>query len=427
MRLRRRTDDSLGVEELLRELTGCVPPPSEEQLRELARSAAAAPRSLPVPSRRPRVVRWGVAAAAAALLVGAFGFGLGTWSTPSGTASTPDVGVGFLPAKGWTVVQSGSLGQGAATSIAANVPLDPADDLSEAPLATLASLPPRGVLIATTFGLRGDPATDATFPRRALPLRMAAAQRQPAGLEPLPSARRLTRFSLRAAVGAYNVDASIYFGTASPSPAQRAVAQGQLNRLVVSAAEITLFARPTVHNRNQMITLLGSIDSGKANEDVVIEGKECDQSEFREVAGAHTISGGGWSVQYAPAMTTTLRAVWKGARSGTVTVQDRAWVQLSPLRRPGPGYAFEVAVRGLRTQFWKKYVVVQRYARRLGQWVNVKRVVLDDSGAAPGAPFVWTWSEFKIVLPKGTRVRAVFPLSQARPCYIAGYSNQLTT
>ena len=38
----------------------------------------------------------------AALLVGAFGFGLGAWRTPSGVAGTNFVGVGFVPAKGWT-------------------------------------------------------------------------------------------------------------------------------------------------------------------------------------------------------------------------------------------------------------------------------------------------------------------------------------
>lgn len=424
MRLRRRGDDSLRIQELLQELAAQASEPAEEELRELARSAAAAPRSLPVPRRRP-ATRWAVAAVAAALVVGLSGFGLGAWSTPSGTASTPDVGVGFLPAKGWTVVQAGSLQSGAATSIAANVPLDPADDLREAPLATLASLPPRGVVIATTFSPRGDLATDAAFPQRALPLQIAAAQRQPSRLEPFPSAGRLARYSLRAAVGPYNVDASIYFGTGSPTPEQRAVAQGQLNRLVVSAAEITLVARPTIHNRNQLVMLFGSVDSGKANEDVFIEGKECGATEFHEVGGAHTIAGGGWTSQYAPYITTTLRAVWKGSRSATVTVRDRAWVQLQRVQRPARGFDFQVAVRAFRLQFWKRHVIVQRFDRRLGRWIDLKKAVLTDTGGM--GDFVWSRGEFSVVVPKGTRVRAVFPLSQARPCYIAGYSNQLTT
>jgi hypothetical protein len=421
MRLRRRAADSLQVEELLRELSAHVPAPREEELRELARSAAAAPRSLPS-RRRPRpAARWAVGAAAAALLVGASGFGLGTWSTPSGTASTPEVGVGFLPAKGWTVVQAGSLQSGAATAIAANVPLDPADDLRRAALATLATLPARGVVIATTFSLRGDQAADAAFPQRALPLRIAAAQRQPAGLD----LHALGTYRLRAGVERYNVDARIYFGTRSPSSAQLAVAQSQLNRLVVAAEQVTLVARPTIHNRNQPITLLGSVESGKANEDVFIEAKECGATEFHEVGGAHTIAGGGWTTTYDPYITTTFRAVWKGSRSATVTVRDRAWVQLQRLQRPARGYDFEVAVRAYRLQFWKRHAVVQRFDRRLGRWIDLKSAVLTDTGGMGN--FVWSYGEFSVVVPKGTRIRAVFPLSQARPCYMAGYSNQLTT
>ena len=33
----------------------------------------------------------------------------------------------------------------------------------------------------------------------------------------------------------------------------------------------------------------------------------------------------------------------------------------------------------------------------------------------------------EVSVPKGTTIRAVFPLSQAQPCYITGYSNQLST
>lgn len=415
--MRRRGRDETRVEALLAELAKRTPAPSEDELRLLARSLAAESRRA-APPRRPASRRW-VAAATAAALAGAVGFGLATWTAASSVAGTSVTGVGFLPAKGWTVVQGGAFG--APTAIAANVPLDPDDDLRGAPLATLRSLPPTGVLISTTFSLRGDPALDALFPARELPLHIAAAAREPAGLEPLP----LGTYRLRAGVGRYNVDARVYFGTRSPSPAQLAVAQAQLNRLVVASEQITLLARPTIHNRNQPLTLFGSVDSEKANEEIVIEGKPCGGTEFEEVGGAHTLAGGGWSMPYEPFITTTLRAVWKGARSATVTVRDRAWVQLQRVQRPARGYDFEVAVRAYRLQFWKRHVVVQRFDRRLGRWIDLKKAVLTDTGGMGN--FVWSRGEFSVVVPKRTRIRAVFPLSQARPCYIAGYSNQLTT
>jgi hypothetical protein len=101
-------------------------------------------------------------------------------------------------------------------------------------------------------------------------------------------------------------------------------------------------------------------------------------------------------------------------------------VQLGRRPKTKAGYGFKVDVRAL-TQFWRRHVVVQRFERRLGRWRDVKKVVLTDSGAAPGSMFVWTSADFNIAVPRGTAIRVVLPLSQARPCYLAGYSNQLQT
>ena len=429
MRGRRSPVDERLLAELLAEAAGRVPPPSEDELRALARAATAAPRTpapAPATGRRTLSLRWAVALTAAGLLVGGFGFGLGSWSTPSGVAGPSFVGVGFLPAKGWTVVQSGAFGQSGAPSVlAANVPVDADEDVN-APYATLESLPRGGVLISARFGVRGDAGVDAGFPPRTLPLRIAAAEPLSPNVEPLPVARRLGQYRLRAGVGPYNLDARIFFGTPTPSTAQLGAAQSQLNKLVVAAERVTLFARPTIHDRNQFITLLGSVDSNKADEPITIEAKECGQTKFVEIAGAHTAVGGGWTLQYAPVITTTLRAEWKGARSATVTIQDRAWVQIGNRPRTAKGFGFSVAVRA-KVQFWRRHVVVQRLDRRLGRWVDVKKAVLTETGAAPGSTFVWSTGEFRLQVPKGTLVRAMFPLSQAKPCYLAGYSNQLRT
>jgi hypothetical protein len=422
MRRRRHRVDEQLLEQLLAEAASRVPPPTEDDLRNLARAAAANPRT-PVSAgdgRRPLYVRWAVATATSALLVGGFGFGLGAWRAPSGVAGTSVVGVGFLPAKGWTVVQSGP------RAVAANVPLDPDDDLRDVPYATLEALPARGVLISTTFGVRGELGQDAQFPARQLPLRIAAAEPLSASLDPLPLTRSLARYRLRAGVGSYNVDARIYFGAQSPSAAQLALAQNQLNRLVVASERVTIFARPTVLDRNQLVTLLGSVESGAADEVVTIEAKGCGQTSFRGVFVTRTHEGGGWTLQTAPTITTTLRAAWRDARSAAVTVRARVWVQLSSRTRSAKGFGFEVFVRS-ELQFWKRHVVIQRLDRRLGRWQDMKKVVLTETGSNPGSPFVWTSAEFNSAVPRGTLVRAVFPLSQARPCYLAGYSNQLQT
>ena len=51
-----------------------------------------------------------------------------------------------------------------------------------------------------------------------------------------------------------------------------------------------------------------------------------------------------------------------------------------------------------------------------------------NTDAAPGSVYVWsTTDEFAVDVAKGTTIRAVLPLAQAKPCHIGGYSNLLVT
>jgi uncharacterized protein len=60
-----------------------------------------------------------------------------------------------------------------------------------------------------------------------------------------------------------------------------------------------------------------------------------------------------------------------------------------------------------------KAALFQRFDRRLGTWTTLRRVVLTEYNG---------YTEFRASVPRGALIRAVFPLSQARPCYLAGYS-----
>ena len=106
-------------------------------------------------------------------------------------------------------------------------------------------------------------------------------------------------------------------------------------------------------------------------------------------------------------------------------VQDRVWVQLSSRPRTAKGFGFGVAVRS-ELQFWKRHVVIQRLDRRVGQMAGHEEDCSDGNGrSASGSTYVWSSAEFSTVVPRGTLVRAVFPRSQASPCYLAGFSNQV--
>ena len=411
--------------ELLKRLGRELAQPDEKSVERardllLQRTGLAAPRTsdgraVPGGTGSARVIsrlrlRWALLLAAAALLIGsALGFGVGSAVTPSGSAGGNFVGFGFVPAHGWNVMQSGTLDEaGEARAIAANVPLEPSDDFADVSLAALRLLPADGVLIRVRFSPRGDPAKDGAHPVRELPLRFADAER----LRPYYS---VARYRLRAGIGGYNVEARVYFGEDAPSNRAVDAAQNQLNRLVVAADRVTLRAQPLI--TLSVVTLSGSVDNGRAGEDIKIQAKDCGLDFFRVVDGAITERGGGWSTFYnlGQGPSTTLRAVWNEATSAEVAVRKRAWIDLKTLS----GRRFEVNV--FQRRAWRKRALIQRFDQRLGRWRPAKSVVLtDDDGYKASASFT-------VSLAKGTRIRAVFSRSQTGPCYETGTSRTLTT
>jgi hypothetical protein len=372
--------------------------------------------------RSQRRIAFLAAGVAAALLLGSgLGFGLGSAVTPSSSARDNFVGFGFLPARNWNVVQSGGVGAGTkGHAVAANVPLRDTGANHSVPYATLESLPRRGIVIAATFGLRGDPAQDVEFTVGALPLRIADARVvPPASAGPLPAS--VTQLRLRMGIGGSNVDARIYFGSA-PTQTLLALAQRQLDRLVVASDDVTIAARPQIVPSDKPVTLFGAVANGEADEEVEIQARDCGQSFFRVVAGTTTHEGGGWSMEFMPGITTTVRAVWKGHASSQVTLRQRAILRFAPKASDRTRFVVSVVARA---QFWHRKVQIQRFDRRLGTWKLFRSVLLTEQNA-PGA-WTWTSGEFTARLPKGTMLRAVLPAPQARPCYLSGTSYPVRT
>ena len=179
-------------------------------------------------------------------------------------------------------------------------------------------------------------------------------------------------------------------------------------------ARVTLIARPTVGPIGP-IELSGAVDSARADEIVDIHAKDCGQGFFRGVTSARTSAGGAWSTQWYPGISTSFRARWNDVWSSPVTVRFRASVGLRKLKRGG----FEVGASG-KSSFWRKRVLIQQ--RRGGAWRTVKSIVLTE-GWTSGAGYAGSAATFKPPVPKGSLIRAVLPLSQARPCYLAGVSD----
>jgi hypothetical protein len=186
--------------------------------------------------------------------------------------------------------------------------------------------------------------------------------------------------------------------------------------------QVTISVRPSILRTGQPLTIFGTLENRRMSELVRIQQKDCGQRFFRDVASATTGDGGAWSTNFYPGISAAIRAVWNEETSAQVRVQQRP---LLVLRREF-GKRFQVDVSG-KTSFWRKRVRFQRLDRRLGRWVTVRTVALGDSGASAGDPYPSSEAEFRASVPKGALVRAVLPRSEARPCYLAGYSNLVRT
>jgi len=234
---------SSELERLLRDARKALPEPDADTTRRARIRALAAIR------RRKR--RMGAAAliGTALVVVLALGASLGSVTAPNVTAAQGPSGFGFVPEPGWFALQSGGpIGRGLpAVAIAANVPFARDDDVrglaetSGLPYSTLLGLPPEGVVIVASVVSPVRPAVPfgESYPERELPLRVRdAVPYIQYGTQVRPE-QPLGQYQLRALVRGYNVDLTFYFGTPSPSSAQFAEAQDQLDRLLVGSKPLT--------------------------------------------------------------------------------------------------------------------------------------------------------------------------------------------
>jgi hypothetical protein len=288
----------------------------------------------------------------------------------------------------------------------------------------LRELPAKGIVIVARFFPRGDPLRDARFPLRKLPLQVADAVRGdlPRSLSQTP----LVPLRLRAATDGYNVDARIFVGSAL-TPKLLGAVDAQLRRLVLAPTRITLVVRPTVIRSLSQLAIFGSVANGRAGEKVTIQFRACGivPLQFRDTFETTTNAGGGFSVDQrlmylGPRTSGVFRAVSGDSVSADALLRHQAPVTL----RIRGGGRFQAAVLAV-TPFWRRYVVLQRYERRRDIWVNVRRLVLSEQGNAGSSSTVpFLTAPFRPPVPRGSRIRVVVPLSQAKPCYLAGVSEE---
>ncbi len=179
------------------------------------------------------------------------------------------------------------------------------------------------------------------------------------------------------------------------------------------------------------MTIRGSVSNGRADQKVTVQFKACRAvpARYRDVLETTTDAGGVYSFGTPGPPNLGISGVYRATSgesvSGEVAVFQRAFVAL----RAAEGGRFRAYVSAV-LPFWRRQVLLQ--ARRGGAWKTMRRLVLDDQlgGSGPAPPFqsvvpvsVRT-DPFRPGVPKGTRIRVVFPIGQAQPCYLAGVSEE---
>ena len=187
---------------------------------------------------------------------------------------------------------------------------------------------------------------------------------------------------------------------------------------------VSIAARPAVAPSFGPITLFGAIATPRARETVTVEVKECGLQSYgyRGVVSVETDATGRWDTEYYPGITASIRATWGEATSQPILVKQAA--RLLIRRVPAKRNMFEISVSG-KLGFWHKRVLFQQ---RVGSsWKTVKNVLLTEQGGVGSQGIIWTSARFKASVPRGKLVRGVLPASQAKPCYLAGYSGIVQT
>jgi hypothetical protein len=189
---------------------------------------------------------------------------------------------------------------------------------------------------------------------------------------------------------------------------------------------VTIGVRPSIVRYVQKPEIFGAVTSGKANEEVTVQFKQCGlyPEQFRDFMTTRTIDGGAWSlvellgVRLNIPASGTFRALWNGETSREVALKVRAYVDLRRLPR---GRGFFVRVAGTQS-FWRKRVRVERFDTRSRRWMLVKSLLLTENEAGDFGAVITATHSFHPRVPKGTILRAVLPLAAAKPCYLGGYS-----
>ena len=172
---------------------------------------------------------------------------------------------------------------------------------------------------------------------------------------------------------------------------------------------VSIGANPPIVTYGSGLSLSGVVSSLQPNETVEVWAQPYGQASFALAATILTGVGGVWSYATKPDALTFYKVRWRNLESAVATVGVAPSISLKRI-----GSWWVVKTVSART-FSRKAVVVQRL-NSFGQWLSVKKVTLNTSGA----------KRFKVTLPKGlNRLRIAMSINQAGAGYLGAFSKTI--
>jgi plastocyanin len=201
------------------------------------------------------------------------------------------------------------------------------------------------------------------------------------------------------------------FGTAGTYRYHDALHPSLTGRVIVNGPPpaVTIGASVPILTYGQATHISGAVSNLKAGETVTLWGQPFGQASPVQLATVLTTTNGVWDFVVKPTLLTTYEAHWKTLVSSKVSVAMRPNVLFSASKSMG-----FVKVKTNHSLRGRK-VYVQRFTR-FGQWVKMKRVILDPSSQR----------RFYLRLPRGTYTLRIFmSYNQVGAGYLDGFSRTI--
>jgi plastocyanin len=177
--------------------------------------------------------------------------------------------------------------------------------------------------------------------------------------------------------------------------------------------QVTLVASVPVVKFGGTVTLSGIVTNKKAGETVTLVQLPFGQTTKQVIATLQTTTGGAFSFNVSPQLTTTYQAQWPNRSESSVTVQVQPLIKLPLASRSGYFHFYVKAA----TSFAGKTVFLQRFTLA-HQWVNIRALTLGTkSGRLISVRFV------RKIIPRGRwSIRVFMPATEMGGGYLDSWS-----